>query len=411
MSKKYLKGLFILLLLIGFTLPALAQYEVDLRENVPLYGQEECCWCGAASGQMIMDGYPNPFNNIWYPQGQIWNTIQDNNSTDPVDQNQNWCTDPQGLCETMRLLNPPPWPGDWNVVANPNRNEAAMEFLYYMNMNHYPVATLINLGGHWVVIVGYKTNIEPVGGSNPVLQEITIYDPEPHNVGTEITIDAATWYDTYWAGPVQYTGTWHGQYVSVIEPPVIKGAVEVKMVERIGKEIIPPEEAIKYAKKWIEELGLYKKPSYAILQRSGVNNLQPILVREEIKPGLEKEKEVPYYYIVPFGFEYEIGACGIGLARVCVIVNAYTGRFEEIGAFGKPVRYLPEEEVIDIIARSLGLKKEEMKEFKPTLMFQPSDITHIRLYPFWRIMVKDRILYVDQLGKVYRTIKPSVPGD
>jgi hypothetical protein len=135
-------------------------------------------------------------------------------------------------------------------------------------------------------------------------------------------------------------------------------------------------------------------------------------VREGIElKELEKEKEVPHYYIVPFGFEHEIGARGIGLARVCVIVNAYTGRFEEIGAFGKPVRYLPEEEVIDIIARSLGLKREEMKEFKPTLMFQPSDITHIRLYPFWRIMVADRVLYVDQLGKVYKTITPSVPGD
>ena len=94
-----------------------------------------------------------------------------------------------------------------------------------------------------------------------------------------------------------------------------------------------------------------------------------------------------------------------------MLVNAYAGRFEEIEVFGEPVRYLSEEEVINIIARSLGLKREEMKELKPTLMFQPSDITHIRLYPFWRIMVKDRILYVDQLGKIYRTIKPSVPGD
>jgi hypothetical protein len=411
MSKKYLKGLFILLLLIGFTLPALAQYVVDLSGNVPLYGQEDCCWCGAASGQMIMDGYPDPADRLYHEQEDIWDAIQVNNSMSVIDIDAGWCTDPEGLRQTLIDMNPPPWLGTWNVFTNPIRNEALFDILYWMNWNDYPVATLIDEGGHWVVIVGYETDIEPVGGSNPVLQEITKYDPDPHNVGSVITMDAAVWYATDWVGPVQYAGTWHDQYVAVIEPPVIKGTVEVKMVERIGKEIIPPEEAIKYAKKWIDELELYKKPPYAILQRSGVNNLQPILVREEIKPGLEKEKEVPYYYIVPFGFEYEIGARGIGLARVCMIVNAYTGRFEEIGAFGKPVRYLPEEEVIDIIARSLGLKREEMKEFKPTLMFQPSDITHIRLYPFWRIMVKDRILYVDQLGKIYRTIKPSVPGD
>ena len=237
MSKKYLKGLFILLLLIGFTLPALAQYEVDLSGNVPLYGQESCIWCGAACGQMIMNGYPDPFHRIWYPQVQVWNTIQVNNSTDPADQNQNWATDPQGLCETMRLLNPPVPPGNWYVFTNPNRNEALFDILYWMNMNDYPVATLINQGGHWVVIVGYETDIEPVAGSNPVLQEITKYDPEPHNVGTVITMDAAVWYATDWVGPVQYAGTWHGQYVAVIEPPAVEGAVEVKMVERIRKEI------------------------------------------------------------------------------------------------------------------------------------------------------------------------------
>jgi hypothetical protein len=410
MSKKYLKGLFILLLLIGFTLPALAQYEVDLSGNVPLYGQESCIWCGAACGQMIMNGYPDPIHRIFYPQVQVWNTIQANNSTDPADSA--WATDAQGLCETMRSLNPPVPPGNWYVYTYPNRNEAQFDILYWMNKNDYPVATLINRGGHWVVIVGYKTDIEPVANSNPVLQEITKYDPEPHNIGSVITMSAAIWYATDWVGPVQWSGTWYDQYVAVIEPPAVEGAVEVKMVERIGKEIIPSEEAIKYAKKWIDELGLYKKPPYALLQKSGVNNLQPILVREGIElKELEKEKEVPHYYIVPFGFEHEIGARGIGLARVCVIVNAYTGQFEEIGAFGKPVRYIPEEEVIDVIARSLGLKREEMKEFKPTLMFQPSDITHIRLYPFWRIMVADRVLYVDQLGKVYKTITPSVPGD
>ena len=411
MSKKYLKGLFILLLLIGFTLPALAQYEVDLIGNVPLYGQEECYWCGAASGQMIMNGYPDPIHRILYPQIQVWNTIQANNSTDLADQNQNWATDPQGLCETMRLLNQPPSPGDWNVVANPNRNEVGFDILYWMNMNDYPVATLINRGGHWVVIVGYKTDIEPVGGSNPILQEITRYDPEPHNVGSVSTSTADVWYATDWVGPVQYAGTWHGQYVAVIEPPVIKGAVKVKMVRRIGKEIISPEEAIKYAKNWIDELELSKKLQYTILEEREVINLQPMLVREEIKPGLEKEKEVPYYYLIPFGFEHEIGDYGIGLARVCVIINAYTGRFEEIGAFGKPVRYILKEEVIDIIASYLALKREEIEKLKPTLMFQPSDITHIRLYPFWRIMVADRVLYVDQMGKVYKDITPSVPGD
>jgi len=44
-------------------------------------------------------------------------------------------------------------------------------------------------------------------------------------------------------------------------------------------------------------------------------------------------------------------------------------------------------------------------------MFQPSEITHIRAYPFWKVAVKERVLYVDQLGKLYKTIEPARPGD
>ena len=113
----------------------------------------------------------------------------------------------------------------------------------------------------------------------------------------------------------------------------------------------------------------------------------------------------------------EIGQCGVQLARLCVIVNAYTGKFEEITTFGKPVRYLPEREAIDVVAKALNLKKEEMermlaeKTIKIAMMFQPSEITHIRAYPFWKITVKERVLYVDQLGKLHRTIEPAKPGD
>jgi hypothetical protein len=408
MNKKALRLILIGIFLTGLTLAVFAQHEVDLRANVPLYGQESCIWCGAACAQMIMNGYPDPAHRIFYPQIDIWNAIQLRNSTDPADAA--WATDPLGLCETLKFLNPPP-AGTWAIKAEPDRDSVMFQILFWMNSNNYPVATLINHGGHWVVIVHYVTDIEPIRESTPTLQSITKYDPEPHNVGSISTMTAAVWFATDWVGPVWYSGTWDGKYVAVIEPPVTKGTVKVKPMKRIGQKIISPEEAISSAKKWIKELKLSKKAEYAILQKKGIRNLPPMLVREEIKPDLEKEKNVPYYYIVPFGFEHEIAYCGVGLTRICVIVNAYTAEFEEIGAFGKPVRYLPEKEAINVVARALKLSKGEMREVKARLMFQPSDITHIRIYPFWQVMVKDRVFYIDQLGKLYRTIKKSVPGD
>ena len=44
-------------------------------------------------------------------------------------------------------------------------------------------------------------------------------------------------------------------------------------------------------------------------------------------------------------------------------------------------------------------------------MFQPSDITHVRTYPFWKITVGKRVMYVDQLGKLYGKLLESIPGD
>jgi hypothetical protein len=47
----------------------------------------------------------------------------------------------------------------------------------------------------------------------------------------------------------------------------------------------------------------------------------------------------------------------------------------------------------------------------PVLMFQPGDITHVRTFPFWRVRVGDRTLYVDQLGTLYGKLLPAIPGD
>lgn len=408
MSKKFTQIMLLSLLLMVFVQTAPAQHQIDLTGNVPIYGQERCVWCGAACAQMIMDGYPNAAHRLFHTQLDIWNTIQANNSTNPADAG--WATDPIGLREALIQLNPPPG-GTWSIHANANRDTVMFDILYWMNRNNYPVGTLINRGGHWVVIVGFESDIAPVSGSNPTLQQITINDPEPHNVGSQSTMTAAVWNATDWVGPVQYAGTWSNQYVAVIEPPVQKGRVKINRIRRIGDKVISPKEAVRNAKTWIEKLGLSKKPSYAILRRKTVRNLQPLLVREQIKP--DSKEKVPHYYIVPFGFQSEIDKSGINLARVCVIVNAYTGQFEEIGTFGKPVRYLRKKEALNVVARSLRMKPREIRKIAATatLMFQPSDITHIRIYPFWKVAIADRVLYVDQLGELHTTIKSSIPGD
>jgi len=285
------------------------------------------------------------------------------------------------------------------------------------NRNSYPVATLVNEGGHWLVIVGYETDIEPVKDSTPTLQEITFNDPEPHNVGSIITKTGNQWYNDEWDGVIRYLGTWHDTYVAVIEPPV-EGTVKVKRVTRVGKRLISPENALEAALKWIEELDLVKRPPYRFLLRKDMRPLKPILVREEKKDEMTKEEfNAPYYYLVRFGLEKETGACDAPLSRIAVIVNAYTGNFEEIGAFSKPVQFLPKKGAIRVAARALNLADKEIESLlkedaiSASMMYQASEITHIRIYPFWEVIIKEKSLYVDQLGKLYGSIVPSRPGD
>jgi hypothetical protein len=380
-------------------------FTKDLSANVPLYGQEQCIWCGAASGQMIRNGYPNPADRLFYAQLDVWDTIQVHNSGDPADSA--WATDPHGLTGGLQALNNPAGV-HWAEFADANRDTVLFDILYWMNRREYPCGVLINQGGHWVAIVGFVTDVEPVAGSSPALQAITVHDPEPHNVGTISTFTAAQWFSGPWNGAIIYAGTWLNRYVAVIEPPLPRGRVRVKLVQRTGGRLLTGSRAVEYARRWIAELGLGRQDRYALLNREDVSHLEPMLVREETA---RRVKTVPHYYIVPFGFRNEYGERGSRLARVCILVNAFSGALEEVTVFGKPVRFLAKEEAVAVVAAAMQVGIAKLKAAEVTLMFQPSDITHVRTFPFWRVRLGRRSVYVDQLGKLYGKLLPSIPGD
>jgi hypothetical protein len=381
-------------------------FTKDLSANVPLYGQEQCTWCGAASGQMARNGYPNPPDRLFYAQVDVWNTIQVHNSTSPADAA--WATDPHGLTGCLQSLSNPAGV-HWVEFANASRDALLFAVLYWMNNRNYPCPVLINQGGHWVDIVGYATDVEPLYGSNPVLQTITVHDPEPHNVGTSSTFSAAQWFGGPWNGTITYAGTWQNEYVAVIEPPSKKGTIQVKQVKRTGNKLLSAQQAAEYARRWIAEFGLDRQGQYTLLAHKEVRADQPLLVREGLGHG--GDKNLPHYYIVPFGFRHELAERGSRLTRVCVLVNAFTGALEEITAFGKPIHYLSQKEALAVVGSALHRESAELKQARMTLIFQPGDITHIRAYPFWQVDLGNRTLYVDQLGKLYGKFLPSVPGD
>jgi hypothetical protein len=381
-------------------------YNVDISSNVTLYGQEMCFWCGAASAQMSRNGYPNPASRLYYTQTSLWNTIQTYNSTLPQDAG--WATDPHGLAGCLQNLANPAIV-DWVESANTSRDAVMFFLLYWMNIEHYPSPVLVNQGGHWVVVVGWETDIEPTSGSSPTLQQIHYFDPEPHNVGTDTTMTAAQWYAGPWNGAVIYGGTWLNKYVAIVEPPKPAGKAKVRMVRRTGKKLLTPQAALAAARRAIEERRLGERTKYSLLAEKEAYTHPPLLVRDQ--PAGSRIKRVPQYYIVPFGVRGEQAERGGPLVRIAVLINAYTGALEEVTAFGRPIRYLTREEALDAVASAMRVERGRLQDAEATLMFQSGDITHIRTYPFWQVKVGRRFLYVDQLGVLYGKLLPSIPGD
>lgn len=392
MVKKAFGFLFVCVFVLGLASPVCGQYVVDL--NVPItgsaYGQEVYNWCGAASAQMVMNGYPDPGDCLYIQQSIIWGVIQDNNLPEPA----NWATDPHGLQQALLILNPPPG-GTWALMTNPVREELMFDVLYWMNSRHYGVPTLIRRAQHWVVIKGFQTDIAPVSGSNPVLQQITIQDPLPVGVGATTTVTGTIWYSNYWYGPVNAPGTWYGNYVAIIEPPPVPlGKVYAAVENRTGDKaaIISPQQAIAYADYWKKKLKLGKKdPAYALLSDKKARPLDPILVREEINPYLEKEAS-PYYYIVPYALGEDVEK---KLTRVCVLVNAFTGNFEEVTGHEDYIKYVEKDKALEAVAYALELTMEQMSNAQAEVVFTPCYFTYLRSKPFWRIEVNREVRYVE----------------
>src|SRR5262249_39072068 len=232
---------------------------------------------------------------------------------------------------------------------------------------------------------------------------------EPHNIGTSSTFSAAQWFGSGgpWDGAVVYSGTWMNKYVAVVEPPLEKGRIQVKQVKRTGSKMISPREATEQARRAIAQLNL-PEGRHSFFTQPNVVPAEPMLVQEGSTQS--NLKNAPAYYIVPFGFRQERAERG-PLTRGCVLVNAFTGAFEEVTTFGKPVRYLPEEEAIAIVAAALKANDSSLRRPEVKLMFQPGDITHVRTFPFWRVRFGRRTVYIDQMGKLYVKFLPSIPGD
>jgi hypothetical protein len=352
--------------------------------SVTDYPEEALVWCGPATAQMIMDGYPS--GKCFILQDDIWLAIQ-SYKVETM-----WDTDPVGLKEAMKNLCPPA--GTWVVYSKTDPQELMFSVAYWMTKNNYPVAGLLNTlphnsytahTEHWVAIRGIIADKDPTTNSTIDLKFIWFNDPAVPlgDPSLERFVSGSIWYSEF--QPVIKAGSsYAGKYVAIIEPPDIRGRA-IAPIEVLKGRIIPPEQALRFAARWIDEYKLYENETYKILKKA--KPLEPLLVN----------KNYGGYYIIPYSLDRDNR-----LANAAVIINAYKGNFQEVGVF-KPIRYLSKKEAAGIALKHFQVKKPEKIEVE--LIYPVKERVVNRYFPLWNIKVNDKKIMINRQGKIFTKLK------
>lgn len=375
-------------------LPAWAQHQVYLEtpNSIPSYCQETNIWCGAATGQMILEGYPGGVEHP-FTQTHVWNRIQAHRDDLAV----NWATDPDGLRDTLGELGPE---GHWVIFSNTDAGALTYAMTYWMTRVRYPTAALVYGFQHWVMIDGFTTDQDPTLTGSVTLQWIEIVDPwDPPcpaatSGGVRQLMTGSNWYTNYWyaAGNIA-ASKWNGKFVAVVEPPPTPGVARAPRQVEEGT-VITASQARERAVGYLRELPLKERPSFARLLRHTA--LAPLLVSRERKG----------YYIVPIG--YEEGQVSQG----AILVNAYNGELQEVALFERPFTYLPESRAVRLALSYLcACSLPPTTTVSARLIFQPSEQTKSRLLPVWEIRAARKLAYVTQDGRIFDKLTPLAPGD
>ena len=351
-----------------------ATAQTSVFVTVTNHSEEALTWCGAATGQMVVGGYPA---SACTPiQADVWDSIQ----LHKVEAS--WDTDPAGLRDAMMTLCPPPG-GHWVAFSNPNASGLMHSVAFWMNANHYPVAALLSTATHnaiathrehWVTIKGIVTDLNPLTNTSVTLQYVLIVD-QPATFGdppVERFLSGSQWYAQFQA--VAKTGSaYNGNFVAVIEPPRTRGTAIAKLLPLTGT-LIPIDRVIALAQRAVRD-DLAKVPSFREL--ANLQPQRPLLVNPE-RGG---------YYIVPFTSAGKP-------PQMAVLINAYSGDFMEAARF-KPRPILTEKEAATRALRFLG--RGDARQYKAAPVSREGGSLY---FPFWRVTVEGQELLVDGDGNV-----------
>ena len=304
-------------------------------------------------------------------------------------------------------LNPPPAPGTYSVFHSTDRASVMHDILYWMARRDYPTATLVNSGDHWVVITGFTTDVDP-RTSSAVLQFIDVNDPSPpdkaphdnpctavdegNEGGATRRVTGSSWFANEWKIANTWGTTYKNQWVAVVEPPEREGWIWAPEQPLIGTPI-EPDLALELALQHTWDLRLAEEERFSFLRETRPG---AALLTNAVQQG---------YYLIPFLDRR-------GRCPGAVILNAYTGEFQEIAAFAQPISFVTAEEAIELAVHAIRARPD----FEPSaeLVWASSMQTLSRYRPLWKVRMQvedvELIRYVSQTGEVHNQMAPLPTG-
>lgn len=369
----------VLLIAIGLTVSSCASHMV-LLPAVPGHAEEALTWCGPATAKMVMAGYPT--SPCVKEQYEAWAEIQANR-VEAV-----WDTDPKGLEAALENLCPP-LGGGWSIFSNTDEEVLMYSVARWMTKNDYPVAALLNTQAHnsfaahqehWVTIKGIGTDADPTTTSTVNLQFVWFVDPAVPlgDPPLERLVAASTWYSEF--QPVtKPSSSYVGKHVALIEPPETTGRAIAGSQVLTGR-VVSAAQAVQNARRWIRVFRLAELEPFRGL--AGAKPLEPILVNEE-QGG---------YYLVPFSVEGDT-------AGLAILVNAYTGAFQEVGAFAA-TSFMTRRQAIETATTTLAGAGDGLQA---KAVFSAAAPLSSRYRPAWQVQLPDQeALTVSMKGVVGR---------
>jgi hypothetical protein len=378
--------------------------------------QDTDYYCGAAVAQMILDSIGSGLldQNVLYNSNHSHNTQS------------GWYTDPDGLNYTLNFYkpNPPTFNNFFVTYAKDTEPEGSEKIVYTLWRYSVSTGTLVYGCGHWIVVRGLSTDVEPSPGNTYTINGFWINNPwpptpsfsnpaaappPPHSSGdmcgsggnrgiANEYVTYTSWKDTYFTG-CDVWGVGHSQYVSVCDPePPKLGKLNMgrEEFEAKGDHIISTEEAGRFAIKGIDKHGLRNDELFA-KALEGANPINPILVQRLDLPDT-------FYYLVPMTRNDEVTAF--------LSVDGLYGNFRGAQVLDKPVRtpFVDRDRIIEKLLGQpvdLGEKigrvviREGAFCFYPIMVWRPCLESRSPYYPFYMITVGSRNIYVGYDGTIY----------